>query len=238
MAELPAMKSARPSATPSSSSSAATDVSPSVTTALPVISPPDRWSSARASLCSACFGAAGSVCAKYGLDDAWTNYFVATVQSAWEETRSRSVAFDTFAVRALESQVDWSWLLFWILRVSFVLAQLYLNTRMLHHFVRSMRASTSLLATTYNQCFLLALSGVAGYLCFRETLTIAWITGVALIAVGVICVQWGQADESHVEGVENSVPATITRVEPETSQLASHTEKSAAELPSHTNARS
>lgn len=48
--------------------------------------------------------------------------------------------------------------LFYTVRASLVLMKLYLDSRMLHYFVRSMHASNSLLASTFNQCFSIILA--------------------------------------------------------------------------------
>ena len=49
------------------------------------VTPSRSWlaSSLFYSLISASFGVGGSVCAKYGLDDEWTNFFADTARACW-----------------------------------------------------------------------------------------------------------------------------------------------------------
>jgi multidrug transporter EmrE-like cation transporter len=163
------------------------------------VQPPtvDQWRSARASAVSSVFGVAGSVCAKYGLADEWTEFFVdsaiAYCQRSKQPTEIRQPTFDLSGF-ARE--------LFWFFRVSFILLQLVLNSFMLQHFVRSMHASNSLQAATYNQCFSLLMAGLFGYVCFGESLSLTWLAGSALILAGVGCVQWGSSDQPAGAAVE------------------------------------
>ena len=69
-------------------------------------------------------------------------------------------------------------LLFYTVRASLVLLKLYLDSRMLHYFVRSMHASNSLLASTFNQCSSIILAvgtGAHGHIRRRRGRVRGWI---------------------------------------------------------------
>jgi hypothetical protein len=139
---------------------------PAASASPPRGTPQPSWRSPLLSLQSAAFGVAGSGVAKLALTDEWTNFFV---DAAYEGTRwiiqSAALSSDDAdaesddAVAPVSSIADPLSLLaprrvhvFYFVRVSLLLLKLYLDSRMLGFFVRSMHASSSLMASTYNQC--------------------------------------------------------------------------------------
>lgn len=122
------------------------------------VSPASPWIAPLLCLRSSSFGVAGSVAAKIGLTDEWTEGVVQRIQQAatgatmivvGSNSSSREMDDDSAAL----AHAAWiHTLLFYIVRVSFVLLKLYLDGRMLQLFVAAMHASNSLLASTYNQC--------------------------------------------------------------------------------------
>jgi hypothetical protein len=102
--------------------------------------------------------------AKLALTDEWTNFFVdAAYEGARWTTHATALSsgdadgddadvpgdstdepLSLFAPRRVH--------VFYAVRVSLLLLKLYLDSRMLGLFVRSMHASSSLMASTYNQC--------------------------------------------------------------------------------------
>lgn len=149
-----------------------------------------RLPSLLSSFYSATFGVSASVSAKYGLTDDWTDYFVRLIDAEWK----RLVEGSQYDQITIDQRY-----LFWAIRILFIVLQLLLNSFMLHYFVRSMRESNSLLASTYNQCFSIILAGVSGYLCFNEILPSSWIVGVLFIMAGVCFIQWGNWEGSSDE---------------------------------------
>jgi multidrug transporter EmrE-like cation transporter len=112
-----------------------------------------------------------------------------------------------FVVFALYSGAQF---LFYSIRISLVCLKMYLDTRQLQYFVRSMNASTSLLASTYNQCFAILLAGMCGMLLFSESLSMSWMMGAGLILAGVCCVQWGQSEDKAQPAETNQTEAIFS----------------------------
>jgi len=178
------------------------------------------WRSPLLSLQSAAFGVAGSGAAKLALTDAWTDFFVDEIIAAvaWVVACSSNgeavrVAGDGDAATTANGASEAIFLsalcshrlvLFYSVRVALVLVKLYLDSRMLHLFVRSMHASSSLMASAFNQCFSVVLAGVWGATLFDESLPRSWLVGAACILVGVCLVQWGNSD-SDTDGGDDGV---------------------------------
>lgn len=127
----------------------------SASDSVPASSP---WLAPMLCLRSSSFGVAGSVAAKIGLTDDWTEGVVQRIQQA---AGAAMAVVGSNSSSSGESKTDpvtdenAAWrhtLLFYFVRVSFVLLKLYLDGRMLQLFVAAMHASNSLLASTYNQC--------------------------------------------------------------------------------------
>jgi hypothetical protein len=118
------------------------------------------------SLQSAAFGVAGSGVAKLALTDEWTNFFVdAAYEGAKWIMQSTALSNADADAESADTAVPVSSIdeplsllsprrvhVFYFVRVSLLLLKLYLDSRMLGFFVRSMHASSSLMASTYNQC--------------------------------------------------------------------------------------
>jgi hypothetical protein len=76
---------------------------------------------------------------------------------------------------------------FYFVRVSLLLLKLYLDSRMLGFFVRSMHASSSLMASTYNQCAAIILAVSWSTTTEQPQLSARLLPLLCLVLTGIFC---------------------------------------------------
>jgi len=73
-----------------------------------------------------------------------------------------------------------------VLRVIAGILMLYLNSLMIKFFLKSLQTNGATLTTVMNFSFNFLLSGLSGFLFFKEKIRTTWIIGISLVLTGVI----------------------------------------------------